>query len=261
MSLISYKYTRLAVRNLEFCTKKDLPTSALDLHLLVGVFSVLPDLVWRITEQWYAGDVMCRIVKFLQCLVTYGSTFVLVALSIDRFDAIARPLNFSRRRRCKILIAVAWGIAAIFSSPSLILFHFAQNQCVIQLGPLVYWQKTSKDGLLQIKKFNIYITLIAFVVFFIPAIIITFCYGAIIYVIWRHNKVLYSINQYKADRNLEKPLYPKDEFKSKQEQPQPIKIMINSLHLTFIVLDMIRLNAIYLAKKRKICTTCRGVED
>lgn len=32
---------------------------------------------------------------FLQAAVTYGSTFVLVAMSIDRLDAIARPLGFS----------------------------------------------------------------------------------------------------------------------------------------------------------------------
>ena len=31
----------------------------------------------------------------LQVLLTYASTYVLVALSIDRFDAIARPMSFS----------------------------------------------------------------------------------------------------------------------------------------------------------------------
>lgn len=33
-------------------------------------------------------------IKF-QAVVTYSSTYVLVALSIDRFDAITRPMNFS----------------------------------------------------------------------------------------------------------------------------------------------------------------------
>ena len=31
-----------------------------------------------------------------QVLVTYSSTYVLVALSIDRYDAICHPMNFSR---------------------------------------------------------------------------------------------------------------------------------------------------------------------
>jgi len=31
----------------------------------------------------------------LQATVTYSSTYVLVALSIDRYDAITHPMNFS----------------------------------------------------------------------------------------------------------------------------------------------------------------------
>ena len=32
---------------------------------------------------------------FLQAVVTYSSTYVLVALSIDRYDAITHPMNFT----------------------------------------------------------------------------------------------------------------------------------------------------------------------
>ena len=34
----------------------------------------------------------------LQAAVTYVSTYVLVSLSLDRYDAVARPMNFSRSR-------------------------------------------------------------------------------------------------------------------------------------------------------------------
>ena len=33
--------------------------------------------------------------RFSQVVVTYASTYVLVALSIDRYDAITHPMNFS----------------------------------------------------------------------------------------------------------------------------------------------------------------------
>lgn len=46
---------------------------------------------------FYAGNIACKVVKFMQYLVTYASTYVLVSLSIDRYDAIKNPLNFSRR--------------------------------------------------------------------------------------------------------------------------------------------------------------------
>lgn len=34
---------------------------------------------------------------FLQELVIFASTYMLVSLSMDRFDAIARPMKFSRK--------------------------------------------------------------------------------------------------------------------------------------------------------------------
>ena len=34
--------------------------------LLVGLLSVTTDLVWHITVQWYAGNAMCKLVRYLQ---------------------------------------------------------------------------------------------------------------------------------------------------------------------------------------------------
>ena len=38
--------------------------SAADLS--VGFLSVLVDLIWRLTEEWYAGNAMCKLVKYVQ---------------------------------------------------------------------------------------------------------------------------------------------------------------------------------------------------
>jgi len=34
--------------------------------LLVAMVSVMTDIIWRITEHWYAGAAMCKIVRYLQ---------------------------------------------------------------------------------------------------------------------------------------------------------------------------------------------------
>ena len=52
--------------------------------LCVGLISVLTDIIWKITISWEAGLIACKLIRFLQAVVTYASTFVLVALSIDR---------------------------------------------------------------------------------------------------------------------------------------------------------------------------------
>lgn len=37
--------------------------------LMVGLISVVTDLVWHITVQWYAGNAVCKLVRYLQvCL-------------------------------------------------------------------------------------------------------------------------------------------------------------------------------------------------
>lgn len=69
-----------------YCGEKD---------LCVGLLNVLTDIIWRITISWRAGDFACKSIRFMQACVTYASTYVLVALSIDRYDAITRPMNFS----------------------------------------------------------------------------------------------------------------------------------------------------------------------
>lgn len=63
--------------------------------LSVGLLNVLTDIIWRITVSWRAGNMACKFIRFLQACVVYASTYVLVALSIDRYDAITHPMNFS----------------------------------------------------------------------------------------------------------------------------------------------------------------------
>ncbi|XP_061189057.1 cardioacceleratory peptide receptor-like isoform X2 [Saccostrea echinata] len=164
--------------------------------LLVGVFSVLPDLIQRFTVHWYAGEVMCKIVRFGMGTVTYGSTFVLVALSIDRLDAIARPLGFSDSwRRPRLMIAVSWILACLCSIPFAVLFK--TDTCYINLTP---------------KEWEIYLTVISCVVFFIPAIIIGICYSAMIYIIWLHTRGVPKSGGDKKVHESDKPLNAKSGF-------------------------------------------------
>ena len=70
--------------------------SCMSSDLLVGVLVVMYELVNKLHVEWQGGDVLCRLCQYLQTTVTCSSTFLLVSLSIDRYDAVARPMNFSR---------------------------------------------------------------------------------------------------------------------------------------------------------------------
>ncbi|XP_035780524.1 cardioacceleratory peptide receptor-like isoform X1 [Anopheles albimanus] len=183
--------------------------------LSVGLLSVLTDIVQRITISWLAGNVACKLIRFTQVWVTYASTYVLVALSIDRYDAITHPMNFSGCwKRARRLVAAAWAFSAVFSSPMFYLyeerviqgkptangtslasfpaslpvlscistshlFTFAladQLQCWIDLGNAFRWQ--------------VYMCWVSASLFVIPAFIISACYVIIIRTIWSKGSML-----------------------------------------------------------------------
>ncbi|XP_060084513.1 cardioacceleratory peptide receptor-like [Ylistrum balloti] len=150
--------------------------------LSVGIFLVSIDLADKIVIEWLAGNALCKILNYMKIVVLYASTYVLVSLSIDRFDAIARPMNFSRRAfRARMLIYSAWILAAIFSIPALVLFEartepqmYNMTLCTISLTDF-HWK--------------LYFTLVALSVFIIPAVIITVCYSVIIIIICQKSKL------------------------------------------------------------------------
>lgn len=148
----------------------------------MGLISVLTDIIWKITISWEAGLVACKIIRFLQCVVTYSSTYLLVALSLDRYDAITHPMNFSGSwKRARILVGVAWLLSALFSSPVLFLFTLQEpphygTQCWIDFKEPWQWQ--------------VYMTLVAVTLFFIPTILISACYIIIVITIWKKGKAM-----------------------------------------------------------------------
>uniref|UniRef100_A0A2A4JWG3 G-protein coupled receptors family 1 profile domain-containing protein n=1 Tax=Heliothis virescens TaxID=7102 RepID=A0A2A4JWG3_HELVI len=111
----------------------------------------------------------------------YASTYVLVALSIDRCDAITNPMNFSGSwNRARALIVSAWLISIVFSIPLLILYEVkevqGQMQCWIDLGTPRRWQ--------------IWMSLISIMIFVLPSLTIAACYAVIVLTIWTKSKAV-----------------------------------------------------------------------
>uniref|UniRef100_A0A0K2V4B7 Cardioacceleratory peptide receptor 2 [Tribolium castaneum] n=1 Tax=Lepeophtheirus salmonis TaxID=72036 RepID=A0A0K2V4B7_LEPSM len=148
--------------------------------LCVGLISVMTDIVWKITISWEAGLLACKLIRFSQAVVTYASTYVLVALSIDRYDAITHPMNFSGSwRRAKVLIILAWALSIIFSAPILHFYTTKETQdygtqCWIDFDQKWHWK--------------LYMTLVSVSLFVIPAFIIAGCYFIIVRTIWKKSK-------------------------------------------------------------------------
>ncbi|CAB1330164.1 unnamed protein product, partial [Coregonus sp. 'balchen'] len=88
--------------------------------LVVALFQVLPQLVWDITERFQGPDFLCRSVKYLQIVGMFASSYMIVAMTVDRHYAICCPLQAYRGgsvSRWNTPIMTAWGLAILLSIP------------------------------------------------------------------------------------------------------------------------------------------------
>nr|QER78787.1 adipokinetic hormone receptor isoform 1 [Bombus lantschouensis]QGN75353.1 adipokinetic hormone receptor isoform 1 [Bombus lantschouensis] len=92
---------------------------------LLVTFLMMPlEISWAITVSWKAGDAMCRIMAFFRMFGLYLSSFILVCISMDRYYAIIRPLQFwDVNRRGKIMLCIAWAGSIACSMPQMLVFH------------------------------------------------------------------------------------------------------------------------------------------
>ncbi|KAG8185649.1 hypothetical protein JTE90_018526 [Oedothorax gibbosus] len=96
--------------------------------LIVTFFMIPLEIVWRITVQWIAGDLVCRVMLFIRAFGPYLSSMVLVCISLDRYMAIVHPLTINEaRRRNKVMLRLAWGFSFICSLPQSIIFHVKRH--------------------------------------------------------------------------------------------------------------------------------------
>lgn len=162
--------------------------------LSVAFFLVLSDLFWHQSGHWYAGNTMCKIVRYFAMVATYSSNYAIVVLSLDRCHSVARPMqSFSRGLKgCRWYIGMSWGLSFLFSISSLVLLRVSNDREGQPQCQLVQMNKT---------QWQIYITLGAVLMFVIPAIIITICYTVIVAVVWKNSAVPLSDTDCKSNSN------------------------------------------------------------
>ena len=86
--------------------------------LLVTFFCMGSEAIWAATVQWYAGDFMCKAVKFAQIFAFNLSTYITVVISLDRCFVIMDPISRNKApRRVRFMIIVSWILCATFSIP------------------------------------------------------------------------------------------------------------------------------------------------
>ncbi|XP_046895622.1 vasopressin V2 receptor-like [Hypomesus transpacificus] len=137
--------------------------------LVVALFQVLPQLVWDITERFQGPDILCRSVKYLQIVGMFASSYMIVAMTVDRHHAICCPLQAYRGgavSRWNTPVMVAWGLALVLSIPQAFIFSRSE----VSPGEFECWGHFAEPWGLKA-----YVTWMTVAVFLLPALIITVC--------------------------------------------------------------------------------------
>ena len=158
--------------------------------LVVTFFQVCPQLVWDITDRFVGPDIVCRAVKYLQVVGMFASTYMIVVMTVDRYQAICNPMvKFQRRRaRWNVPICVAWCVSLVGALPQLFIFSR------VEVAPGVFdcWAYFVQPWGLRA-----YVTWTTLVIFVLPVLTVVACQARICRTVQInfHMKTLQTVNR------------------------------------------------------------------
>uniref|UniRef100_A0A7E4UUU1 G_PROTEIN_RECEP_F1_2 domain-containing protein n=1 Tax=Panagrellus redivivus TaxID=6233 RepID=A0A7E4UUU1_PANRE len=161
--------------------KRITPVQMLMLHMctsdiLFAMITLFPTMLMTITVPVFHGpNLLCKFVKFLQVVPMYSSSFLLVAISADRFYAICRPLasmRSSQYNRPTIYATAAWTGAILLSAPQFFIFSKNDNgDCTVNYTQP--WQ------------YPVYVICFNVIVWLLPSVIAGYLYYRVCRAVWQ----------------------------------------------------------------------------
>ncbi|XP_006185131.1 gonadotropin-releasing hormone receptor isoform X2 [Camelus dromedarius] len=120
----------------------------LTLANLLETLIVMPlDGMWNITVQWYAGELLCKVLSYLKLFSMYAPAFMMVVISLDRSLAITRPLTMkSNSKLGQFMTGLAWLLSSIFAGPQLPLHHPSSHHVGLQCKNHLHPDKRPSSG-------------------------------------------------------------------------------------------------------------------
>ncbi|CAG5049741.1 unnamed protein product [Parnassius apollo] len=153
---------------------------------MVILFCLPPTVLWDVTETWFLGHALCKVLLYFQSVSVTVSVLTLTFISLDRWYAICFPLEFkSTTGRAKTAILIIWTISLLFNTPELVVLTTVKMVPLrFELEYLVQCMATwssNSDLVWHIIKILFLYT--------IPLLLMTIAYHQIVKVLWRSDKI------------------------------------------------------------------------
>lgn len=99
---------------------------------LLGCLISMPAGVYDLIHSYTFEDAIgCKIVKYTEAVIIYGSAIILIEIAFDRYFKICKPLRILRTSKIKKMCLAACIVAFILASPALFLFGVTKQSTPI----------------------------------------------------------------------------------------------------------------------------------
>ncbi|KAL6487589.1 hypothetical protein MHYP_G00042150 [Metynnis hypsauchen] len=155
--------------------------------ILVTLTCLPASLVVDITETWFFGETLCRILPYLQTISVSVSVLTLSCIAQDRWYAICHPLKFkSTAKRARKSIVLIWLVSCVIMIPQAIVMECSS------LLPDLLPELTNKTSLFTVCDEHwgdeiypkVYHTCFFIVTYFAPLCLMVLAYIQICHKLW-----------------------------------------------------------------------------
>ncbi|XP_064111179.1 cardioacceleratory peptide receptor-like [Macrobrachium nipponense] len=147
--------------------------------LLVVLITILGQLMWELLDkQWYLSNGACKLYKVASTFAITSSNYMLVAIAIDRHEAVVRPLN--PFISAKNLALAAWAVSLLPSLPNFFVFFRYEHPVK---GEFCVSKFYTDDLDLNFRK--VYLMMVLVLVFISCQVFVLIFYLRIYFTIWR----------------------------------------------------------------------------
>nr|XP_033817415.1 urotensin-2 receptor-like [Geotrypetes seraphini] len=170
--------------------------------------STIPFIVYTyFVQDWYFGDVGCRILLSLDLLTMHASIFTLTVMCTERYMAVTKPLDTVQRSKGyrKATAGAVWCVSLLLALPMMIMVRLTGGK----EGKRMCAPTWNRDA------YKIYLTVLFSTSIMAPGVVIGYLYARL------------------ARTYLESQRHPVNKKESKRSPKQKVLIMIFSIVLVF----------------------------
>uniref|UniRef100_A0A8D2ZJV5 Neuropeptide Y receptor Y8b n=2 Tax=Scophthalmus maximus TaxID=52904 RepID=A0A8D2ZJV5_SCOMX len=145
--------------------------------ILMCIFCLPLTIIYTLMDRWILGDTLCKLTPFIQCISVTVSIFSLVLIAMERYQLIVHPTGWKPVvSQSYLAVAVTWIVACLISVPFLSYSVLALPFQNLSIPFLVGDHLVCMERWPSLQERRAYTTSLLIFQYFLPLILIIFCY-------------------------------------------------------------------------------------